>query len=465
MPAQVMPPLRMDRNILKAFRLIALLCGLGLIMMIVHDLKTNEAVHHLRDQMMFLHTVREEMFAAEGRNYLDQNNKDRMPASHFSLDDKRFAGMKEMYPQLFRSNSGKMDVASVRKINDALINELGAAANLENSRLIITRMFLCVVMIMLLLSILIMYRISRRYQEHLLARQVELIFQTEQLNRINQNLDALVEERTQELALAQYHVQQAEKLAAVGQLAAGIAHEINNPLGFINSNMQTLDAYLKHYQQAVAVLDAMRQASNPDEQRKALKEWDAYVEKVNMPFVHQDASLLMKESRQGVDKIKQIIMHLKSLASQEKEKTEYISLESLVDNMIVLVHNHLKYKTQVFRHYQPLPMIQGHVQRLSQVFMHLLMNAANAIATKGSITIRLYQKDQYACVDIQDTGEGMTPDIVTKIFDPFFTTRSPGEGMGLGLSLSYDIIKKHGGQLLCASRPKEGSTFTVMLPL
>ena len=147
------------------------------------------------------------------------------------------------------------------------------------------------------------------------------------------------------------------------------------------------------------------------------------------------------------------------------ESRELVKIDEIMDSILSIVQNELKYKAELTKEYGDTPLVRGNAQRLGQVFINLLVNAAQAMENRGKITIKTYRQDNYVCVEVIDTGKGIPEEDLKKIFEPFFTTKPVGQGTGLGLSVSYEIVKKHGGEIKVRSKVGEGTTFTVMLPL
>ncbi len=265
--------------------------------------------------------------------------------------------------------------------------------------------------------------------------------------------------------LQQTHDQllEAEKMASIGQLAAGIAHEINNPIGFVNSNMGALKAYvstlfgvIQDYEDSVAA-----HAPAP----ALLARIAAVRGQADLAFVQQDAADLVRESMEGLRRVKDIVQALKDFAHVSESEWRVADLHQGLECTLNLVASELRDKATVDKHYGQLPPISCMPSQLNQVFMNLLVNAAQAIAGQGVITIRTGVEAGMAWVAIGDTGGGIAPENLGRIFEPFFTTKPIGTGTGLGLSLSYGIVTRHGGRLEVASMPGVGSTFTVRLPL
>ena len=288
------------------------------------------------------------------------------------------------------------------------------------------------------------------------------------------HLELLVEQRTQALTHTSQALQQeiderkqlesqlvqSEKLASLGQLAAGVAHEINNPVGFISSNLGTLDGYFKQLQQ---MLDAYRQAEEAmgDSQLAALRQ------RLDLDFLQEDIPTLIRESKEGIGRVAQIVKDLKDFSRVDNDQTwQWASLQQGIDSTLNIVASELKYKADVIKHYTPLPDIECLASQLNQVVMNLVINAAQAMGpTRGTITISNGVDGDNVWLEIADNGSGIAPETLQKIFDPFFTTKPVGEGTGLGLSLSYGIVKKHRGEITVTSELGKGTTFRVVLPI
>jgi signal transduction histidine kinase len=373
-------------------------------------------------------------------------------------------------------------IQAIQRLNLFLKLQMEMALSMEKSKEYFARMAFATALILLLLAWLIIMRIARHAQESLIESNRQLSERTEQLTELTHTLDDKVHERTRSLAVALTQLQkahqdlkdvqtqllQSEKFSAIGQLAAGIAHEINNPIGFINSNLQTLGQYVAHYTQLLGILNKLEKAlKDKDKERAAqvVHSWEKLRAETNFAFIDDDIVNLIKESRDGAEKIRKIILDLRTFASPDKGVMDSVNFEALVESVLNIVWNELKYKAEIKKDYGDVPFIACNPQAIGQVLVNLLINAAQAIRDHGTITIRTYVKGDYVFMDIIDTGCGIPPENITKIFDPFFTTKPPGQGVGLGLSLSYDIIRKHGGKLTFTSQVGKGTTFTVMLPV
>ena len=255
-----------------------------------------------------------------------------------------------------------------------------------------------------------------------------------------------------ELEETQSQLLQSEKMASIGQLAAGVAHEINNPVGFVNSNF----AALKRYTEQLLGLVTAARAGQASEADYAAADFD---------FMKDDIADLVRESQEGLDRVKKIVSNLKDFSHVDEAEWQDADLNAGIDSTLSVAWHELKYKAEVRREYSELPRVPCMPAQINQVILNLLVNAAHAIEERGVVSIRTGHDGQQAWIEISDTGKGMAPETLKRIFEPFYTTKPVGKGTGLGLSLSYDIVKKHGGQIEVSSEPGRGSTFRIVLPL
>jgi two-component system, NtrC family, sensor kinase len=267
-----------------------------------------------------------------------------------------------------------------------------------------------------------------------------------------------------QLSKAQAQLMQSEKLASIGQLAAGVAHEINNPIGYIFSNFGTLEKYLADlfkmlgaYEEAEASL-----AGTPTGIRLA-----ALREELEMEFLKEDIPSLMSESKEGITRVRTIVQNLKDFSRVDTDRTWVMAdLHHGINSTLNIVNNEIKYKADVVKQYGAIPDIECLPSELNQVFMNLLVNAAHAIqADRGAITIRTGTEGDRVWVEVADNGKGIAKENLGRIFDPFFTTKPVGVGTGLGLSLSYGIVTKHLGKIEVSSEVGVGTTFRITLPI
>lgn len=265
------------------------------------------------------------------------------------------------------------------------------------------------------------------------------------------------------LEATQSQLMQSEKLASIGQLAAGVAHEINNPIGYVYSNLGTLEKYIH---ELLELLDYYEQAEVAITDTRILEKLDATKKRLDIVFLKQDINSLMVESKDGITRVKNIVQNLKDFSHVDiAEEWHYSNLHLGIDSTLNIVNNEIKYKADVVKNYGVIPDVECLSSQLNQVFMNLLVNAAHAIETHGVITITTGQQNNEVWVEISDTGSGIAPQYLQKIFDPFFTTKPIGKGTGLGLSLSYGIIQKHHGRIEVQSIVGKGTAFKVWIPV
>jgi len=261
---------------------------------------------------------------------------------------------------------------------------------------------------------------------------------------------------------------QSEKMASIGQLAAGVAHEINNPMGFIYSNLGTLSEYIEDLSQLLKKYETLEQSVQEGELDMASSNLDALTaekERIDLAYLMDDIGDLITESLDGADRVRKIVLNLKEFSHVGRAEKMPSDLNAGLESTLNIVRNELKYKTTVEKELGDIPLVPCFMQEINQVFMNLLVNAGQAIADQGTIHIRTYREEEWICVRVTDSGKGMSPEVQKRIFEPFFTTKRVGEGTGLGLSMAYQIIvEKHGGQLLVESTEGQGTTFTVRLP-
>jgi len=252
-----------------------------------------------------------------------------------------------------------------------------------------------------------------------------------------------------------------EKMASIGQLAAGVAHEINNPTGFIISNLGSLGKYndrlvefINAQQEAISMLDASEQ-----------EKFAALRRRLKIDHIIGDLPDLINESLDGADRIKNIVQSLKGFSRKDGSEPTMANIVDCLESTINIIWNEIKYKASLKKEFGDLPAMRCYPQNLSQVFMNLIVNAAHAIKERGEITVRTWQEHDAAYIAVTDNGSGIPEEIQGRIFEPFFTTKESGKGTGLGLSISYEIVRKHGGEITVESVVGTGTTFTVMLPI
>jgi len=251
-------------------------------------------------------------------------------------------------------------------------------------------------------------------------------------------------------------------------------HEINNPMAFIKGNLSSIKKYnirIKALFDKYKSLDACLRRQELPQAMKLLGEIQHFIKKEKINFIMEDIVDLADESLDGVNRVVNITQNMKAYSHKDDATLDYIDLNANLDATLTILRNELKYKVEIIKDYGELPKIKCYPQQMSQVFMNILANAAQAIKEQGSITLktRLVKKgrrrnDDVAQIKITDTGIGISKEKILKIFDPFYTTKPVGKGTGLGLSITWEIIQKHGGAIYADSEEGLGTTFTITLP-
>ena len=290
---------------------------------------------------------------------------------------------------------------------------------------------------------------------------------TLELQKTNQVLNKEKEEQLElnhQLKETQGHLVQSEKMASIGQLAAGVAHEINNPLGYIYSNLNTLKGYLTDLEDVATMATEMAN-DLPSDNPLSVK-FNTLAKELDLEFLQEDLQDLVKESIEGATRAKKIVQDLRDFSRIDKQEREMFDVEEGISATLNIVNNELKYKADIVKEFGGVKPFECVGAQLNQVFMNLLVNAAHSIEDFGTITVRTgYQDDDYVWIEVEDTGKGIPEDVKNKIFDPFFTTKPVGKGTGLGLSLSYKIIQDHHGRFEVDSVVGKGTKFRVYLPI
>ena len=298
------------------------------------------------------------------------------------------------------------------------------------------------------------------------ARQVQIEAELQRRLAEVTMLNTQLHDTQERLVQSQQQLLQNEKLASIGQLAAGVAHEINNPIGYVFSNIGTLQKYLADLLKLIDACTAAESVISDESTRLSIAKLR---KEIDLEYLKTDVLDLMDESREGIERVRKIVQDLKDFSHADAStEWQWSDLRRGLESTLNIVNNEIKYKADVVREYGDIPPVQCMPSQLNQVFMNLLVNAAHAVkeGTRGCITVRTgMTSEEQVWIEISDTGAGMTPEIMQRIFDPFFTTKPIGKGTGLGLSLSYGIIKKHNGRIDVQSTPGEGTTFRITLPV
>ena len=285
------------------------------------------------------------------------------------------------------------------------------------------------------------------------AAEAELLRRNNELTELNVRL-----------SMAQEQLMQSEKLASIGQLAAGVAHEINNPIGYVFSNFETLGTYIRRM---LTMFDNYQQAEASIGNAEVLASVRALRATIDLDFLIEDIPVLMAESREGISRVRKIVQDLKDFSRVDaNQEWQWANLHAGIDSTLNIVSNEVKYKADVIKEYGDIPDIECQPSHINQVIMNIVINGAHAISgERGRITIRTGCDETNVWIEISDNGTGIPKEIQSRIFDPFFTTKPIGSGTGLGLSLSYGIIQKHSGQIEVQSAPGRGTSFRITLPI
>ncbi|WNB77980.1 ATP-binding protein [Methylomonas koyamae] len=297
-----------------------------------------------------------------------------------------------------------------------------------------------------------------------MIRQWQLVKQTQDVMQFivmqNRQLDAT----NHQLQDIQAQLLQSEKMSSIGQLAAGVAHEINNPVGFVKSNLNTLKRYIADL---LDLADAYQKAEAAVADAGLLTAIGAVKRRIDLDYLRRDAPELLEESLDGINRVTKIVQDLKdfSYPQRNNDAWQWADLHAGLDSALNIVYNELKYKADVVKRYGELPLVNCLPSQLNQVFVNLLVNAAYAIDKHGVITVATGSAGDKVWIEIGDTGCGMTDEQLSRIFDAFYTTKPVGKGTGLGLTISYGIVKKHGGEITVRSSIGSGTTLRIELPV
>ena len=304
---------------------------------------------------------------------------------------------------------------------------------------------------------------TRQLHEEVVERrkaQESLLSQNRLFEALNRELEQRVVDEVRKNRDKDRTLTQSEKMASIGQLAAGVAHEINNPLGFITSNLRTLNRYFTQ----MVRFDQIRQQSGDELSLSTQQAIGKSRETLDIDYISSEGVDLINESLVGAERVRKIVLDLMNFSRIDTPEQEAVTLDSCLESALNICYNDLKYVATIRKEYESLPEVLCHPGQLNQVFLNLLVNAGQAIVAPGEIVLHCWHDASFVYASVSDTGKGIPEEIRGRIFDPFFTTKDVGQGTGLGLSISYEIIKKHQGELLVESVVGRGTTFTVKLP-
>lgn len=249
---------------------------------------------------------------------------------------------------------------------------------------------------------------------------------------------------------------QSERIHQLGQLVAGVIHELNNPLTIVNANLHVLEEYVTQLSKLISLYEAAGVKN---------AEIDAYAEEIDLAYVQQDLPRILTSCQEGANRARTLVDELRRFSIANSPEIGPVDLKGILNSTVRLVESSYRQKVEFKLEVEKLPPVMGITGQLQQVLMNLLINACQAIKDKGVIHIRSREQDGCAVIEVQDTGEGIPADVLPRIFEPYFSTKSPTDGTGLGLPISKRIVEKHGGRLDVVSAPGQGTTFTVVLPI
>lgn len=307
-------------------------------------------------------------------------------------------------------------------------------------------------------------KLNDELEQRVYERTRQLATANEELQQLTKRLEGAYEE----LKAAQSRVLQQEKMASIGQLAAGVAHEINNPVGFIMSNLNSLSRHAGKIAEFVNVLaERIRSEAERDEEhfRALYVDMNERKAAIKLDYLLNDLKDIISESLDGAERVKRIVQDLKSFARVDEAEMKMADINAGIESTIAIVWNEIKYRAVLEKELGDIPLIRCNPGQLNQVFMNMLVNAAQAIQDRGVIRVRTWSENGMIHVSFSDNGCGIPEEARSRIFDPFYTTKEIGKGTGLGLSIAYDIVKKHGGNIQIESEVGKGTTFVITVPV
>jgi len=319
------------------------------------------------------------------------------------------------------------------------------------------------------------YLVKSSFDHEMLSKSIHYAIERKRMEEAGKVAFQELEDAHSELKEMQSQIVQSEKLASIGQLAAGVAHEINTPVGFVSSNFETLGTYMGKIRLLLdkhGELIRQLESSKDAQLQETVQELTQLRQTLKIDFILDDLQDLFTESQEGLERVTSIVQNLRDFSriDQAEDMGDY-SLNAGIQATLAVARNEIKYDAEIVTELGDIPAVQCSAGQINQVFLNILVNAAQAIKSQarealGCITIKTYCADEEVVCEIADNGPGIPADKLTRIFDPFFTTKAPGEGTGLGLNVSYDIIvNKHQGQLLADSTVGQGTRFTIKLPV
>ncbi len=320
-------------------------------------------------------------------------------------------------------------------------------------------------------------RLNDKKRRAVQQQYIEQLEKNEKLQKdINQKLEVKVKARTQELSnkneelqetlnklqTTQTQLVESEKMASLGQLTAGIAHEINNPINFVSANIGPLKNDFKDIKELLEKYQSVRETKEVALELERILEFE---EEIEVDYLYEEIETLLKGIQEGAARTKEIVLGLRNFSRLDEDDFKAVNLQEGIDSTLVLLKTKMQNKAEVIKEYGSLPLVECQAGKINQVFMNLISNAIDAFEEKGKIYIKTFLKNENAIISIRDTGRGMTEEVKKRIFEPFYTTKDVGEGTGLGLAISYGIIENHNGSIKVSSQPGKGTEFTIKLPV
>lgn len=311
------------------------------------------------------------------------------------------------------------------------------------------------------LKYLLSQAIARQF-DHLHLRELEYALYADQPDLLRALDDIRVRHaaRKEQVSTLEHRLIQSEKLAAIGQLAAGVAHEINNPIGYVGSNLNALHDYMTGLLNLIDDLHEMFGRTTNDAPLLA-----ELLQRAELEYIRNDLPVLMQESQEGIERVRRTVQDLKDFSRTNSTEYEWADLNEGLKKTLNIVHYELKHRATIVQTLDPLPPVYCAANQLNQVFLNVLLNAGQALEMAGEIQLRSYQRGDWVCVEVTDNGIGMTEATRERLFEPFYTTKPAGEGTGPGLSISMRIVSQHGGRIEVVSTLGVGTTFAIWLPI
>jgi two-component system, NtrC family, sensor kinase len=364
------------------------------------------------------------------------------PAGRGELIRKTFYHEGEPIGHLFISSSGNMEHKFLSSLADIAQTAVDMLIKSGVKRMLTTELHTTIV--------------HQSYEE-LLDKNRRLSASEKKYIELVETLEQKVEERTSELRKAHSTLLQQEKMASIGQLAAGIAHEINNPIGFIYSNLNTLGKYMLKIKEMLGAYKADSIAND--------RKTDELYRRLKMDFIMEDIPELVRQSMEGAERVRKIVADLKGFSHIDDSEEMAVDINKEIEKTINILAYESRDKAVFIKEYGEIPLFLCNPGLICQVFLNIILNALQACEGMVEIRIKTHYDGREISVSIADNGPGIPDDIIKRVFEPFFTTKEVGKGTGLGLTIVYDIIKSHGGDITIKSEKGKGTEFMILLPV